>query len=65
MRAFAARALIAAALAAALGAEEPRIERLTGSPAIFSIKGFASLAECAAPPATCQPTAPVSVGRPC
>ena len=65
MRAFAARALIAAALAAALSAQEPQIERLTGSPAIFSIKGFASPAECAAPPAACQPTAPVSVGRPC
>ena len=48
MRAFAARALIAAALAAGLGAEEPQIERLTGSPAIFSIRGFASPAECAA-----------------
>ena len=68
MRAAAARVLVGAALAAALGAQEPpepQIERLTGSPAIFSIKGFASPAECAAPPAACHPIAPLSVGRPC
>ena len=51
MPAAAARVLVGAALAAALGADEPpepQIERLTGSPAIFSIKGFASPAECVA-----------------
>ena len=51
-----------AALAVALGAQEPpepQIARLPGRPAIFSIKGFASPAECAAPPAACQPTAPL------
>ena len=64
----AARVLVGAALAVALGADEPpepQIERLTGSPAIFSIKGFASPAECAAPPAACHPMASLSVGRCC